>query len=60
MGCVVITGRGSGGGCVAITLTVSGGSAHPTHNVLHDIEIAFAAIELHPPILFAPIGALHS
>ena len=56
----MITGRGSGGGCVAITLTVSGGSAHPTHNVLHDIEIAFAAIELHPPILFAPIGALHS
>jgi hypothetical protein len=47
-------------GCVVITRRGSGGSAHPTHNVFNDIEIAFAAIDLHPPILFAPIGALHS
>lgn len=59
MGCVVITRRGSGGGYVVIARRESGGSAHPKHNVLNHIESAFAAIELHLPVLFAPIGVLH-
>jgi hypothetical protein len=47
-------------GCVVIIRRASDGSAHPKHNVLNHIEIGLAAIKLHPPILFAPIGALHS
>jgi hypothetical protein len=36
------------------------GAADPKHNVLNHIEVALAAIELHPQVLFAPIDVLHS
>jgi hypothetical protein len=47
-------------GCGVISRRGHRESAHPKHNVLNHIEVTLAAIELHPPVLFAPIGVLHS